>query len=38
MKIAFETATPDDVICITGSLYLVADARQWIMDRKKENG
>jgi dihydrofolate synthase/folylpolyglutamate synthase len=35
MNVAFETATPEDVICITGSLYLVADARQWIMDKKK---
>jgi dihydrofolate synthase/folylpolyglutamate synthase len=38
MKVAYETATPDDIICITGSLYLVADARQWLMDKKKENG
>ncbi len=30
MKLALETAKPEDVICITGSLYLVADARSWI--------
>jgi dihydrofolate synthase/folylpolyglutamate synthase len=34
MTKALESASPEDIICITGSLYLVADARQWIMDRK----
>jgi dihydrofolate synthase/folylpolyglutamate synthase len=30
MKVALEKAAPDEVICVTGSLYLVSDARHWI--------
>jgi dihydrofolate synthase/folylpolyglutamate synthase len=34
MAEALKTASPDDLICVTGSLYLVADARQWQKDRR----
>ncbi|HEY9760184.1 MAG TPA: folylpolyglutamate synthase/dihydrofolate synthase family protein [Oculatellaceae cyanobacterium] len=33
MKLALENATADDIICVTGSLYLVADARQWLQSQ-----
>ena len=32
MTLALESASPEDIICVTGSLYLVADARRWVLD------
>lgn len=31
IKLAFESAEPDDIVCITGSLYVVAEAREYLL-------
>lgn len=37
IKRALALAGPSDLICITGSLYMVADAREWLKSFKKRN-
>lgn len=37
LKKAFSLARPRDVVCVTGSLYMVADARELIRKQKKKN-
>ncbi|QGP92426.1 Folylpolyglutamate synthase [Neomoorella glycerini] len=34
---ALHIAGPSDLICVTGSLYMVADAREWLEKLKKED-
>jgi len=34
---ALNIAGPSDLICVTGSLYMVADAREWLKKLKKED-
>ncbi|CEP67063.1 Folylpolyglutamate synthetase [Moorella glycerini] len=34
---ALHIAGPSDLICVTGSLYMVADAREWLKKLKKED-
>ncbi|MGQ9823689.1 MAG: bifunctional folylpolyglutamate synthase/dihydrofolate synthase [Desulfotomaculales bacterium] len=37
LKMAFSLARPQDVVCVTGSLYMVAEARELIRKQKKKN-
>jgi dihydrofolate synthase/folylpolyglutamate synthase len=36
LKQAIEIAEPGDIVCVTGSLYLVADTRAWILENLKQ--
>lgn len=36
LKMALSLAGPEDLICATGSLYMIADARKWFLEQKKE--
>lgn len=37
IKVALGLAGPEDLICATGSLYMIADARKWFLEHKKED-
>lgn len=37
LQIALSLAGPEDLICATGSLYMIADARKWFLKHKKED-
>ncbi|MGB9860657.1 MAG: bifunctional folylpolyglutamate synthase/dihydrofolate synthase, partial [Moorellaceae bacterium] len=37
VETALSLAEPEDLICATGSLYMVADAREWFLMNKKED-
>ncbi|GFN22609.1 bifunctional folylpolyglutamate synthase/dihydrofolate synthase [Thermanaeromonas sp. C210] len=37
METALGLAGPEDLICATGSLYMVAEAREWFLMKKKED-
>lgn len=34
IKLAFESADANDVVCVTGSLYVVAEAREYLLSRR----
>jgi dihydrofolate synthase/folylpolyglutamate synthase len=36
LKLAFESAEPDDIVCVTGSLYVVAEAREFLLAEKSK--
>jgi len=36
LQTALAAAAPSDLVCVTGSLYMVADAREWLLKLKKE--
>ena len=37
IELALGLAGPEDLICATGSLYMIADARKWFLEHKKED-
>lgn len=37
LQLALNIAGPSDLICVTGSLYMVAEAREWLKKLKKED-
>lgn len=37
LETALSLSGPEDLICVTGSLYMVADAREWFLVNKKED-
>ncbi len=38
IKLAFSSAEPDDIVCVTGSLYVVAEAREYLLaEQAKRN-
>ncbi|MBE3572723.1 MAG: bifunctional folylpolyglutamate synthase/dihydrofolate synthase [Moorella humiferrea] len=37
LRHALDIAGPSDLICVTGSLYMVAEAREWLKKLKKED-
>lgn len=37
IKLAFDSAEPDDIVCITGSLYVVAEAREYLLSEQAKH-